>query len=395
MALDLVKDANIETSEEWSAVLPVEETTIPEFDIPEKVEKTDEELETERLAAEAAAGKTPEQLEEERIAAEAAAEVNKGLTADEIAANKVKEDAKKSADAIRAEMLKELGFTSLDEIKALKNPAKPETEEEKGKRLERHEADFHQFAVGNDKLSLNEINSFKQLSALPPHDLVYADFANEYKQEFKDRKNGDEPDPVTDDEIKEAFDSIYNTDSANTALKKAGERALKARADEILKPTADKYTAAKQEFDYLSEVKLKMPEFKTFVQSALKEAIPEQMEFKVNGREVKFKLDGKDFAEIEKAFKDDGVFEKFYSNTDRQGLKQTIAAEAKRQISEKYINKIVEIAEASGHAAGLLAGKVGARAPFVEPGKQTIVTATSNKLTEAEKANNRDGLRRR
>jgi hypothetical protein len=329
------------------------------------------------------------------------AEGGEAKTAEQIAAEQKlldDQELEKAANAeadrkrLRAEFLAEMGFKSEEELKALKNPAIPETEEQKAVRLEREEAAFIKHVVDNGTLSLNEINSFKQLSALPANDLVFADFANEYKDANKDRKDSEgEADLVTDEEIKDAFESIYNTSSENPALKKAGERALNARAKEILGETETKYKEARDNFNGLMDIKAKMPEFKSFVQSTLKTVIPEKMTFTSDGQEFHVELDGTDMAEIEKKFKDDNIFAQYYDTTDRQGFAQSIKDEASRQLFDKYKQKIIDVAYTSGASKGLKNGKVGARAPF-DPAKKVIAPAQTSRLTEEEKAHNRAGL---
>jgi hypothetical protein len=387
-------DKNSGEENEWRGIEDDVTNEVPFFGEPEEGEtqQTAEEIETARVAAEqlsAAAGKTPEEIEAERVVAEQAAAAAAAKTPEEIKADELL--AQK--EQIRKEMLEERGFTSVDEDKKLKNPDKPETDEEKARRIEIQEADFLKFAVEGQKLTLAEINSFKHLSALPVQDVVYNDFANEFKELHKDRKGDDgAADPVTDDELREAFEEAYHTTSENPAIKAAGERAIKARAKELLGTTEGKYTAAKEEYDGYVARKAKIPEYKAMVQSALKEAIPQKFTHTVDGREFSVELDGTDFTDIENKLKNDNVFSQFFNGTDQQGLRTSIIADAKRQIAEKYLAKIAEVANRTGYDAGVKAGKVGARAPFVEEGKGSPPAPQSDKLTPAERENIRTGL---
>lgn len=413
MAGIIMNESNLESDSEWGVVLPKEETEIPYFGengedkepvadtrtadqiAADKVTADAAEAEKQRLAAEA--GKTPEEIEADRLLAEEAEKqriaAEAGKTPEEIAAAKTIADEAANRERIRQELLKEMGVSSVDEIKKLREPEKPETEEEKAKRLEKQEASFHQYAVTNDKMSLAEINTFKQLSALPPADLVSNDFANEYREAHKDRKDADgKADPVTNEEIQEAFETVFNTKSEDPVLKKVGERAIAARAKEILSGAEQKYNEAKQEFEGLMDRKAKMPEFKSFVQGALREAIPEKLTYTVDGREFHVELDKADFAEIENKFKDDNIFGQFYNATDRQGLKESIKGEAQRQVAEKYIQKVAEVSNRAGYSKGLIDGKVGARAPFTEDVTKPVDAKPTGKLTPEEKANIRQGL---
>lgn len=400
MAVNLVDDSKLD-SDEFQGIPDVDETIIPEFGLPPKEEegagqKTAEELEQERLAAEAAnAGKTPEQIEQERVAA--AAEAAKGAKTPEQITEEAETEKNRVAaemkEELRKELLKEMGVDSVEEVKKLKTPPVAETDEQKAAKAEKMKAAVHKYAVDNGKMSLAEISAYEQLSTLTPKDIVYSDFATDYTEANKDRKDDDgKAQPVTPEEIAEAFQDVYHTDDTNEALKKTGERALNARAKELLGDPKAKYEAVTKEYEGLAKRKEMIPEFKNFVQDTIRAIIPAKYDYEVDGRKFSVDTDGKDFDEIEKNFKNDDVYGRYYANTDRQGLKGEIAMETARQLSAKYIKKVAETANRAGFDAGLKERPVGARAPF-RPNEAPASTGAAGKgLTAEEKANIRAGL---
>jgi hypothetical protein len=407
MALvDTMKDNGRLDSDEWSAVLPESETEIPTFGIEEQADpepgdeapegETDEQrLAREQQELEAGSSLTAEQLAEKE---QQERDQNGGKTLAEIKVEQDAAAAKENEDKLlkeklRQEFLKEMGFENEDELKALKNPPKEETEEEKRIKAEKYEVSFQQHAVDQGWLTLQEINTYKQLSALKPNDLVYADFANTYKQEFADRKDGEGKDePVTDEEIQEAFQDLYHTNSENKAMKAAGEKSLASRAKEILGDAENKIKGAQADYATIMDKKAQMPAYKAMARDVIKSVLPEKFTYEVDGRKISVDLDGKDFDEIEQTFKNDILFNRFYSSTDKQGLKKEFESGVQRIINDKYIKIVAAEANRQGFSEGQKAAKIGARAPFEQKPAGAGVKVVSNKLTPEERQRNKANL---
>lgn len=414
MSVELIDHSKVGESDEWSVITPEDKQEVPFFgtqdptaeQLAETAEKERFEALTPEQQAEelktketAAAGETEEEKEAARFAALSPEDQEKETKAkEEAAAGTETPEAKaerEKAETLAAEKKKwlaDMGFESEEDIKKLKTPAVAETPEEKTLRLEREEASFMKFAVDKGKMSLSEINAFKQFSEMPPRDLVYANFALEYKEANKDRKDtANVADPVTDDEIATEFNNAYHTESDNSVLKKSGERAIDARAKEILADGEKKYTEAKKEYDFLASRAAVIPHYKNFVQGTLKEEIPANRKFTVDGHDFIVEMDGTDFANIEATFKNNDVLlNEFATSSDKPGLKERVAASVRQQIAAKYEAKLVEIAFRSGHGQGLKEGKVGARAPFEEKKKPDVPASVAG-LTPEERQQIRDG----
>jgi len=215
--------------------------------------QTDAEKETARLEAEKnarkeaalAEGKTEDEFE----AAEKLALENAGKTADQLAEEKRIADEKVAQDASieairkeeRAKFLKEMGVESEDELKAKLNPTKPKTPEELAAEANIYNASLAKFAVENKVFTNDEWLAVQNMRKAPDADLVFQNFAHEYKEQNKDRKLGDAADPVTDEEIKDKFNELYHVDSDNKALKEQGEKNLALKAQSIRGPLETKF----------------------------------------------------------------------------------------------------------------------------------------------------------
>lgn len=372
-----------------------EEGSGSEEEKPADVELTEEQKEEARLALEKAnEEKTPEEIEAARIAAEA----NKAKTPEAIAAEKLEaeklateqkeqETAKVRAE-IRKEFLKEMGVNTEEELKAkLAGPAKELTPEEKAENDEKYNANLLSFATKNKLLNTDEFVALSNLKKASDTDIAFGNFAAEYKELNKDRKDSDNnPNPVSDEEVKEAFNQLYHIDSQDDTLKKIGEKQLKLVADQSRLALESKFKDAKETFDDYNFRASNDKPYRNFVSESVKSAYPEKLEFDgVEGSKINIPLDKADIKEIEKLFINDGAFEDYLANGATQSAKEQIAKTVQAFLFHKNKDAIIKTVRDTSYEAGVKKGSVGAVAPFTKDAKQSAEVTGGKELSTAEK----------
>jgi len=330
----------------------------------EEAAKTPPAKTAEEIAAEEEANKnkTPEQL-----AAEEAAKTPPAKTAEEITAEAA---AAQTPDQIKAqaqkELLESLGITDLE---ALKEKLKdPETPEQIAARQLEYNKKLQLWAIDKGVLTPQDFVEVERVKDSPDHDLVYQSFASEFQAENLDRKNSSgEAYPVTPEEIEDAFNEYYHTESDNQSIKAKGVKAIESRANEIRAGVVDKFEQTKLEFNEQEEKRVNVPNFQKFIKTAMDTAIPAEIVLNEGDEDTKvvFSLKDVDRAAIEKELFNNPLFERFHT----EGATPELIKEVSEKIQKDYYwaNRAKINAElyekAVGH--GMKKGSaVGAEAPF-------------------------------
>lgn len=353
-----------------------------------------EQIETARLAKEEAdKNKTPDQIEEERIAAEEA-KANEGKTPDQIAAEKKTSDEKAAAENIekikneaRAEFLKSFGVKTETELKEKLNPTVADTPDQAKAKEEQYTANLLNFATKENMFTASEFATLQNLKHTSDNDLAFNYFSEQYKEINKDRHIEGVASPVTEDEIKEAFNQQYHITSEDPGLKSIGEKQIKSAADAKRSDLEAKYNEAKATYDdYAYRDKNSAP-FINFVNKTITDSIPTQL--KVTGKdgvEINIPISNVDIKEIEKALVNDKTFEDFLANGETAIAKEAISRTVEVYLWSKNKETILNTVRDVSYDAGLKVGKVGATAPFDSNKKPTaIVSGTENELSKSEK----------
>lgn len=339
-----------------------------------------------------AAGKTEEEFEAE----ETAANDNKGKTLEEIAAakklvdDKTTQDAanKKLLDDAKAEFLKSMGVNSEEELRAKLNPKKPKTDDEIAQDREIYATDLAKFAVKNKVFTNDELLTYQNMSKMPDSDLVFKEFEANYKEANKDRKVGDEKDPVTADEVKDKFNELYHLDSENKALKEQGEKNIGIKAKSLRQPLEEKYNDIKEIYDDEQAQAQAVPEFKKFFQGVLNKAIPESLTYGEGDNKTVVGLDKLDKLEFEKnmiASIGDREFAEFRKGNGSPEQRARIEKEITKELLYQNHEAIAKQALENGISIGTKKTAPGSETRFIEPAKQqqqaksVKVTAEDNK----------------
>lgn len=343
--------------------------------------RTPEEIETERVAAEAKAneGKTPEQIEQEK------------KTAADALNNSNIEKAKKEA---RQEFLKSFGVTTEEELREKLNPTKPLTDEEKASQEQEYTASLLNYATKEKLFNANDYAQLQTLTKTSDADLAYGAFAADYKDVNKDRKNSDNtPNPVTEDEVKEAFNQQYHINSEDAALKAIGEKQIKTAASAQKAELEAKYNNAKSAYDdYALRDKSSKPFF-YFINKTVNTSIPTKIETEgMDGEKIVYDIKNVDLKELEKIFVNDKAFEDFLANGESQPAKDYIAKTIEVYLWNKHKDAILKNVAEVSYGAGLKKGKVGATVPFGSQQQSSAKTGDEKALTEAEKAKLKDSF---
>lgn len=357
-------------------------------------EPTAEEIETARLAKEEAdKDKTPEQLETERVEAEAA-KANAGKTPEQITEEKKAADEKAAAENIenikkeaRAEFLKSFGVTTEEELKEKLNPTKQDTPEEKAAKEEQYTANLLNFATKEKLFNATDFATLQNLKQTPDNDLALNVFSEQYKEINKDRQVDGVASPVTDDEIKEAFNLQYHINSEDSALKSIGEKQIKNIADGKRGDLEAKFNDAKLTYDDFAYREKNSAPFISFINKTVTGSIPAQLEFEgKNDTKIVYNIKDVDVKELEKIFVNDKAFDDYLANGESQSAKDYIAKTVEVYLWNKNKDAILKTVRDTSYDAGQKAAKVGATAPF-DSGKTPPPpkSGTGNELTQAEK----------
>lgn len=339
--------------------------------------KTEAEFEAEETAN----TKTPEQIAEEAKQAEA-------KTAQETADAKLREDTLK-------EFLKSMGVTTEQELRDKLNPRKPKTEEELKQEKEIYLTDLAKFAVKEKIFNNEELLAYQNMSKMPDTDLVFKEFAHNYKEANKDRKIGDEKDPVTADELQDKFNELYHIDSENKTLKEQGESNLAIKAKSLRQPLEEKYNDAKSIYDNEMEQAQAVPEFKKFIQSILATSIPEALTYEEGDTKTAVGLDKLDKDKFEKdliASIGDREFAAFIKGKGSPEQRARIEKEITKELLYLNHKEIARQAFENGRSVGTKTTAPGAQTRFSEPAKaegkkvsDTVTAEDNKKIADAMK----------
>lgn len=295
----------------------------------------------------------------------------------------------------QADFLKSLGFDSVDDIKKVVADSKnvTETEEQKLSRIEKYNKDLAAYAISQSLLTAQDLTQIEALQKADDRSIAFNDFATEYRADNKDRLDEDgKADPVTEDELKEAFDELYHTGSSNQTLKNKGEKLMKEIADGIRSITNKKFENAKEKFDIEQDKSIQIPAYKTFVQSTISESIPSKIKVAGEGdNEIYFSTTGEDgkplydVAKLESLFKNNETYNVFRTG-DKTELKASMVETIEEFILKENRAAINKLLLTQGESIGLKKGSVvGANAPF-ETKKPAAVSVDNKGLSsEAQK----------
>lgn len=335
---------------------------------------------------------TPEEKETERVAAEVKA--NEGKTPEQIAeAKKVADDlinaenTEKIKAEARKEFLKSFGVNSEEELKEKLNPTKPKTDEEKKADAEEYTANLLNFATKEKLFNTNDFATLQSLKQTSDSDLAYTAFSDQYKELNKDRLGDDnKPNPVSDVEIKEAFNMQYHVDSEDKGLKAIGEKQIKTAADAKRNELEAKYEDAKSAYDDFAYREKNSKPFLNFINKTVNDNIPTQLVTKgKDGADIVYNIKNPDLKELEKIFVNDKAFEDYLANGESQPAKDYIAKTIEVYLWNKNKDSILSNVADVSYSAGLKAGKVGSAAPFGSGKQAPVNTGTEKALTQAEK----------
>jgi hypothetical protein len=319
---------------------------------------------------------------------------------------KPKELTQEEKDTIFKQYLADNGFASIDEIKDLKRRSeeKPETPEEKEKRMADYNREMMAFGIKQNILTNSDIASIENLSKLEDKDIAYNEFAADFKEANKDRlKEGtNEPDTVTEEEIKTAFEEFFHLESDVPALKLSGEKMMKERAAAIRNASESKLANAKTKYDAEVHKSTHLPAFNNFLDQTIDGAIPEQLDLYGEGdSKIVFKLTnaaGKplyDKQEIKKLFVADEVYNMYLRENDRPKLVEYINDTIQTHIEKTNKPAIRKLIYDQGKSDGLREGAVGAKVPFESKEKLPPVKISDTELTQADKNKTREQFQRK
>lgn len=329
--------------------------------------------------------KTPEEIKAlQEAARDPRTPEEKQAEADAIAKAETEEKENKIKQSALSELFKKYGVKTEAELAEKLNPV-VETEEQKTQKAEMYTAALNKYAVDEKAFNNEELTVFNTLRKMPAEDLVYNQFKKDFTEANKGRVDGDgKPNPVTDDEIKDGFSELYHTESENKALKEIGKKNLDVAAKSILAPLEDKFNLVKEVFDENNRKTAALPAFEKFVTSTIADSVPKELVYGEGENQVKVTLNNTDLKSIEKLFVKNHYFDDFLQKggTDEQ------RAEFKREIMKEILFQNHEaIAKVVGdvrEGVGLKKGAVGAKAPFEEQKAVKAVVADSKTLTPEE-----------
>jgi hypothetical protein len=181
------------------------------------------------------------------------------------------------------DLLKELDLESLDALRERlkpKDPAKPESPEEKTKRESLYEASLQKHAVEKGAMKLEDFTTLQNLKSKDDKSLVFEKWLTEWKEE-----NPNVDALEVDRLAKEEFESEYKLNSDNEKAKARGLSKIEREAKELRTPLEKAYAAVKENYDGVRDLEVNFPEFNKKVTALSKEFIPEKFTvFKVKDK---------------------------------------------------------------------------------------------------------------
>lgn len=266
----------------------------------------------------------------------------------------------------------------LTELRAFKeqtvNKTQDKTPDQLSKEQEIEKAEFLKYSAENDLLKIDEYNQYESLKSKADRDLVFEKFSTEIKEELTEElkeENPDISDAEIEEKVKERFESEYPVNSKNQKTKERAERKLARDAKELKNPLESKYSTAKERFTEAKDIVSKIPEFNKAIDEIIKESTPEKIVVKTKDGEqeidIEVELTKEQRSEIEKLFKSEKVFGRYYNSDEKE--KGTFKEKVQKKI-EGYIKaNTFDSAVAKGFEAGKKIGtnqgsNVGANNPF-------------------------------
>lgn len=187
------------------------------------------------------------------------------------------------------DLLKETGFTSIDDLKKKLTATDDKTEspEEVKRKGEVYEANLNSFAVENEILTNDQLHELKSIKGKEDKDLVFEKYSGEVRDEIEENLKAEyekeDKDPPTakeiEEKIREAFDSEYPVESKNQKTKTRAENRLKKEAAEMRAPLESSLNKAKAQYDEVLALKNAMPEFQKTLTKMVTEAVPKEINF--------------------------------------------------------------------------------------------------------------------
>lgn len=241
-----------------------------------------------------------------------------------------------------------------------KEPTK--TPEQIAKEAEIEKVNFRKYSVENDLMKDEDFNTFDSLSKKQTRDLVFEKFSKEQLE--------DNPE-ITEDEIKEAFESEYKLNSENDKAKARGLAKLEKEANEIKSPYENSYKTAKSRYDEDKSVNAQVPAFKKFINDLITETAPEKLSlYKTKDGEEEISIDveltKEDREELAKTFTSPKAFRAFLDGKDKiADVKANLAKKINGHLKQKYFETALSKSFETGQGRGVKKGSnVGANNPY-------------------------------
>ena len=266
-----------------------------------------------------------------------------GGTAENKEDKKVQTTVDVTAPLFTQDELKSFGFDTPDALKEHlrqhKENAVPEADKIKKANIEK--ANLIKYATEQNIANVDDFSSYESLSKKADADLVYEKFAAEQKE--------DNPE-LTDDEIKENFNSEYKLNSENAKEKERGQQKLAKEAKELRSPAAEKITKAQEAYKEYSSLSEKYPQFQKFIGEVIKKNTPDKLILS-NVKEgedqipIEIEITAEQRKEISKMFDNGKIYrdyidglqkDKGVRDTNVQGDAMQQIYESHKKVSEKY-----------------------------------------------------------
>lgn len=170
-------------------------------------------------------------------------------------------------DAI-AELLKELKFKDIDELKEVikkrDETASQETPEQKKRNEELYRANLQTFAIENGVMGLDDFQKMEILKGKADKDLVFEKYANDVRDEITDDLKQENPEATKEEieaRIKESFEKEYPLESKNNKSKERAERKIAEEAKLMRGPLESSFNGVKARYDEEREVSNAFPKY--------------------------------------------------------------------------------------------------------------------------------------
>ncbi len=293
--------------------------------------------------------------------------------------------------AFTIDELKEFGIENKEsliaQLKELKEKNRPDEEVKKQAALER--VNFQKYAVERG-FATDDFNKYESLSSKAERDLVFEQFAAEEK--------ADNPD-ITDQELKEAFETEYKLNSDNEKARAKGEARLKKDAAEIKKPAETAWKTAQDSYNEEKAAYVKQKEFKSIIKNTFEKEIPGKFTFKGKDGDEDIVLEVDVTPElrskIEKSYDSDKTFVKFLTHNGKPeefaaSISSKIKSHIKAELSDMAVQKAIEAGIGRGTKKG---STVGAENPYAlknngggnQSEKKESLEQSNNKLANVRK----------